>query len=353
MTNLAHLEGPFPAGDAQRAAAAADRVSRIVRLSNQGEYEQAAAAAEALIAERVYDLHAIVRFLFGAFVEHGFTALPKVFDCLAGTLRERLGDAGLDRKGQKEIETGVAWFCRTLKERVDFHHGVRDDAFKAWVAACDPAVVDAIRAASQRLAAEVGQRLPGSRAVESLAGLDGYFNGTLRGLVVKPAPRPSPPPRPAPPPPPAPAATEEPAPAEPEEEPPPAPTRAARAAPSPGAPRSAVDRRRARAPEGEASPAGELDSPALRALRVKMDAFAALMERGDFARAAVVASDLNAIVESFDPRVYFPRLFARYFKRFAGGVGELAPHLEAADSVAWRALDQLYRVDLDAFLEEE
>ena len=75
------------------------------------------------------------------------------------------------------------------------------------------------------------------------------------------------------------------------------------------------------------------------------------MDRGDYARAAIVASDINRIVESFDPRVYLPRLFAGFYRRLAGGVGDLSPHWESAESFSWKALEQLYQVDLDAFLD--
>jgi hypothetical protein len=103
----------------------------------------------------------------------------------------------------------------------------------------------------------------------------------------------------------------------------------------------------------EPPPQSDLDSPALRLLRDKIAGFEALMERGDHARAAIVASDITRIVESFDPRVYLPRLFAGFYRRMASGAEELAPHWDNPNSLSSRALEQLYQVDLHAFLEAE
>lgn len=83
----------------------------------------------------------------------------------------------------------------------------------------------------------------------------------------------------------------------------------------------------------------------------KLEAFEALVKRGDMGKAAVVAQDIDACVQSFDPRVYLPKLFMPYFRLLSANIGSIAPHWHETDSAAWRALEQLYRVDLDAFLE--
>lgn len=67
-------------------------------------------------------------------------------------------------------------------------------------------------------------------------------------------------------------------------------------------------------------------SPALEEFLKKIEAFVALVERGDMARAAVVAEDLRKAIESFDPRVYLPKLLAPYFRLLALRVEDLEPH---------------------------
>jgi hypothetical protein len=51
--------------------------------------------------------------------------------------------------------------------------------------------------------------------------------------------------------------------------------------------------------------------------------------------------------------VYLPRLFAPYFRRLASSGEALTPFWEGEGSLGWRALEQLYQVDLEAFLEED
>jgi hypothetical protein len=91
-------------------------------------------------------------------------------------------------------------------------------------------------------------------------------------------------------------------------------------------------------------------SPALEDFLQKLAAFEQLIERGDMTKAAVVAEDVRRVVESFDPRVYLPNVLAPHFRLLASNVEELSPFWEGMDSPQWRALEQLYRVDLEAFV---
>jgi hypothetical protein len=93
-------------------------------------------------------------------------------------------------------------------------------------------------------------------------------------------------------------------------------------------------------------------SPPMQLLLRRLAAFEKLTARGDLERAAIVAEDVRGTLESFDPRVYFPRLFSPYARAFANHVNDLAPYWDNLGSPSWRALDQLYRLDLDAFLAE-
>jgi hypothetical protein len=334
--------GPWPAAEA--------RIARLVRLSNHGDYEDAARAAEPLLAEGVHDVHVVVRFLFGAFLARGLVVLPDLFGGLAGTLEDAagaLGPAGygaepgsagrspiVDQRGEgwTQVDLAFTWLCRTLRDRIGFHHAQRDEVMRGWVAALGLESIEAIRAGIARLSAGIARSLPGSRSLEQLAALDGFAGGTLRGLLPRPAPA-----RPVP---------------APEVAPPPAALALPLATMGEGPERAATEEP-PRAPALEPPPASDLDSPALRLLRDKLAGFDALMERGDFARAAIVASDVQRIVEGFDPRLYLPRLFAGFYRRLAAGAGALAPHWEGEASLAARALSQLYQVDLHAFLEAD
>ncbi|WP_304984928.1 type VI secretion system protein IglI family protein, partial [Corallococcus sp. CA047B] len=107
--------------------------------------------------------------------------------------------------------------------------------------------------------------------------------------------------------------------------------------------------RRPAAPEADAGPSLPM-SPALAQLVRKLSAFEALVAREDFVKASVIAVDVLATVERFDPRVYLPMLFSGFFNGLSQHADAIEPLLHGTESLGFRALDQLYRVDLDAFL---
>ena len=83
----------------------------------------------------------------------------------------------------------------------------------------------------------------------------------------------------------------------------------------------------------------------------KIDAFEVLVESESFEKAAVIAADVNELIEQFDPRRYLPKLFGLYYNKLSAAIEELEPHLDDRDSLKWQSMDQHYRVDLASFLE--
>jgi hypothetical protein len=83
----------------------------------------------------------------------------------------------------------------------------------------------------------------------------------------------------------------------------------------------------------------------------KLKIFEALIENDDYLKAAVVANDIDHLIENFDPLSYFPKLFAKYFSIFAKHVTALTEQYEKKDSLQVRALVKLYRTDLKMFLD--
>jgi hypothetical protein len=91
-------------------------------------------------------------------------------------------------------------------------------------------------------------------------------------------------------------------------------------------------------------------SPAFLQLLDRLRAFETLLARHENDKAAIVAQDIEATIAQFDPRLYFPELFSGFFAGLAEHAAELAAFQGEQDSMAWRAMGQLYRVDLEAFL---
>lgn len=84
----------------------------------------------------------------------------------------------------------------------------------------------------------------------------------------------------------------------------------------------------------------------------KLRAFEALVRREEYAKAALVSADIAAAVEKFDPKLYFPDVFARFSQLSVTCADALLDFEPDLGSPQWSALGQLYRVDLGRFVEE-
>jgi hypothetical protein len=94
-------------------------------------------------------------------------------------------------------------------------------------------------------------------------------------------------------------------------------------------------------------------SAALRELLMKLEAFELLVEAGKYDRAALLCDDVHALVDHFDPRLYFPELFATFGRLVSENIGKLEVHWQQRDSSMWNALRQFSRVDLAGFVKLE
>lgn len=91
-------------------------------------------------------------------------------------------------------------------------------------------------------------------------------------------------------------------------------------------------------------------SPAFLELLNKLKAFETLAEQGDLAKAAIVADDIQSIIENFDPRVHFPGLLSRFSELLAMHSETLGELLDNRDSFSWKTMAQFYKVDLEKFV---
>lgn len=95
-----------------------------------------------------------------------------------------------------------------------------------------------------------------------------------------------------------------------------------------------------------------IDSPALAQLRDKLRGFEMLLMRGELDKAAVIARDVQAILDDFDPLVYLPALFARYTQLLHAVYGELEVRWQQSEHPNMQVLAQFYRSNLAGFLDE-
>jgi len=91
-------------------------------------------------------------------------------------------------------------------------------------------------------------------------------------------------------------------------------------------------------------------SPAFAVLLRKLEAFEQLVGEEKFGQAALIADDVSTIMQSFDPVVYFPRVFASFARLLVVHSKALAEFDEAKETKEWAAMKSYYLMDLDGFL---
>jgi hypothetical protein len=296
-----------------------ERLEKVSDLVTRSAYLDAARAAEALLREGLYDVRLVGPYLLGLFLEGGLEAMPVVFHSLSNTLLGNWESFGPRERKDVYADGNLRWFLKVLNKHIEHHERMKDEAWQRWCAPSNREPIEQALALSEEIFSAFGRAMPRNGCEAMFRRLSQWMEGHLQALPTA-------------------ASEEEPAPEESGEEPAEeeASARAQHAGPRHSAPASA----------GPSIPV----SPALARLMDKLAAFNTLAERQDFQRASVVAADVLNVVEHFDPRVYLPAIFSRFFAGLSTHAEQVEPLLQSTETLSFRALDQLYRVDLETFL---
>lgn len=299
------------------------RLAEMVSLVEQGEHGAAADIAEGLSAEGIHDIRALSFLFYEAYRERGIAELGELFDVIALALGPSFEAIGPARRRKEHFNKRLIWLFDTIAGDLEYHQKHGTPEWDTLQEGLGPGALDAIVQSGERVAAALSTDEYAS-ASRGLGRLLSFLRARADALADSPS-----------------SAAEQPSPAPPEGEAPASP--AAHAPPRDEAP--------AQAAAGSTRPRVELvvAQPFLDLL-AKLRAFEVLVEKGDFSKAAVVAEDLQHIIESFDPRAYFPETFARFSALLSNHIDPLSEHLDDRESLAWKARSQFYRVDLDGFV---
>ncbi|WP_224360572.1 type VI secretion system protein IglI family protein [Hyalangium versicolor] len=294
-----------------------ERLGKVNDLVAKSAYLDAARAAEALLKEGEHDVRLVGPYLLGVFLEGGMAAMPVVYHSLSSMLLRNWQFFSPRERRDVYADGGLRWLIKVLNKHLEHHERMKDATFLAWSAPSNREPLEQALALSEEIFASFSRVMPRNGCEAPFRRLTQWLEGHLQSLPVPPPP-------------------EDAAAPDPEEEP-----------------------EEDDSSEEEARPAAPVSagptipvSPALADLMRKLAAFNTLVERGDMVKASVVAADVLALIERFDPRVYLPSLFSRFFSGLSTHAEQVEPLLQSTESLSFRALDQLYRVDLSAFLEQ-
>lgn len=307
--------------ESQHLAAHDERFLRITDLAQGARYTEVADAVETLLAEDAYEVRLLGYYLYAVFHEEGMVRLPDVLETL-NVLVEKLGGSLPPADKQlKLLNKGVTWFSQQLMDTLRYHQTKKDERWASWLKETTGARAKQAGAKAQQFY-ELLSAPTYRTAAEAAQGLVPWLRDFEKQLAERPAPE------------------------------------AAQAAPK--AETSSKSKAPDPTPVEEPSPfvrVGQVmqlrGSAHLVDLCNKLKAFEMLIERQDFQKAALVSDDILGSLEGFDPRRYFPELFASFGGLLNKHVREIQEFWEGKDSVEWKTLAQFYQVDLEGFVKRK
>lgn len=327
------------------------RLDEISTLVQQAQYLEAATQAESLLAEGICDIRIVGFFAYGVFLEQGMGALTNIFLSFTALLRDNWEAFGPVIKREKHAQTSFRWFVTQLLKKVQYEESRQSDLWQAWTTSVSSDDVQEMLDAADEFRKVMATTLEeaSSQVIDSLAKTVKWLQSFQQLVYREPEPEPVP----------EAAEEEEPYAAEDDsvEEPSedvssssfsPSYPDSDREYPSPRTQdRAPLPRPTTPVEEGALMVEGSYH---LGVLMKKMEAFERLVSEGKFPRASLVADDINEIIASFDPKVFFPKLFSRFSFLQALNIGDLTSFEEHKQTVEWQALKEFYRVDLDGFV---
>jgi hypothetical protein len=302
----------------QRLEAHDPRFQQITDLAKGGQYTEAANEVAALAEESLYDVRLLGYYAYATFHEDGLTRLPEVFEAVGTLIQQNWKDLPPSDKRMLLLSKSVAWLFQTVLDTLKYHQAKKDERWADWMKGLTE---EQLAAATQR-AQELMELLPEPTfhsAAEFLGQVMQWLREQRNLLAAARAQQ-----------------TQEAEKAQAPQSPPP------QAAPAPASTFLLLGQQ-----------VQLRGSAQFVELCNKLKAFEMLVARKDFGKAALVSDDILAALDSFDPRRYFPELFATFGALLNKHVQNIQPHWENKESVEWKTLAQFYQVDLERFVGRE
>ncbi len=304
------------------------RLSDIATLMQEGNYEEAAAQSDAILEEQIYDIRIIGYSLYGHFITQGVGAMADIYQCLANLLRDNMDALGPAKNREKHIQTILNWIMKQLIKKLQYEEGKNSNLYEGWISGVSSDQIQEALDAGDELRRTLGPVLEDAAGpvLDGLIKVNDWLTAFQRLVYREPEPE----------------AEEEPEERE-EVEVEDEIEKTPREEKKSGflAAFSLIDDGEGVSIEG---------SYHLKLLIRKLEAFERLISAEKYSSAALIADDINSIIANFDPKVYFPKLFTRFTLQFAANINELITFEEHKNSVEWQAMQELYKVDLESFV---
>jgi hypothetical protein len=286
------------------------RLGDVAALAQAGKFAECATQSQKLLEEEVYDVRLIGYLCFGVFIEVGVTSLADIMRGLTNTVTTNWEAVGPGPQRVQATQTSLGFFFKQLTRQLTREQKLNSAEYKDWIekATFDGVTETLTGVADLKKALEGVLGSEDSKPLVEVISKVREFLQAFQPLVKKP-----------------------------------------QAPDAPAAPVEDADGKTSGARPSGAGVAIE-GSHHLRILLRKIEVFEQLIAEKKFPRAQIVAADITQILTSFDPVLYLPAVFTTFLKLMAMHVGDLLQHEAARETPPGKALQQLYRVDIDAFV---
>lgn len=274
--------------------------------------------AHEIFAENIYDIRIIGYFLYAVFLEDGLLRLADILECFSKTFQDNWEAVGPTKKKEKQTQKITSWFGNKLTKFLEYAQQKEDHNWQQWNAEISSDDVEIIIENLEVFRKSLSTIIEDAPVFEHIIKINKWLKELQKLVYREPEP-------------------EEPGPEEPGPE---------ESEPENHAP---VQRQVTTETTTETHPLLEA-SHHMKTLIRKLEAFEVLTEKEEFAKAALISDDISNIIENFDPKIYFPKIFAKYFSLLAVNIEEISEFWENKDTIAWQTMEQLYQTDLDAFV---
>lgn len=333
MINIAPLLSPCTAPAERELSADDPELAQILSLADYNQFSEAAERAAKLWQERVYDARMLGFYLFGAFIDEGLLALPRIMTCVELSLTTNWPFLGPTTNKQRHCDGALRWLFTTITSQGRFHQRAQKQEWSRWLESWASLPQKQILQSIEQ-SAEVLQKVLNADAAK------GALLSLRALLLTMPQANPS-----------ASAGTEAGGPTAGSGEPHEPPSAEASLDTKPkNAHSTATDPSGSDAVEPAAPTITLPLSPPMHRLLRKLDAFVKLTKMGKFRHAAIVHKDIQQIITSFDPRQYLPSIYAEYYSQVVLHAGSLTKSLNDDKGFVVDALRDLYQIDLDLFV---
>ncbi|MCP3940807.1 MAG: hypothetical protein GY710_04905 [Desulfobacteraceae bacterium] len=322
--DLKLLDTTFPVSENPGLNTIDPRFADIAGMIQEGKFSDAAVHAQEIIEEQIYDIRIICYFLYGVFDELGPGSLHGIFNSMGMLFHENWEAIGPSKNRMKHVKNSLIWFFKQTNKILESEKKKDGEKWQVWQENTSPTDIQEALEISQNLRQELYDSLEkeSTAVVDGLAKMTAWLDSFYRLIYQDPELE-----------------------AEQDLE-----------SDSPDLLESGSEKNNISArteveliPQ-KASPLCDSESYPLQMLIKKMAAFEQLIGEKKNTGAALIANDINQIINNFDPQIYFPDLFSRFSRLFALNVENLFVFDGCRDNVIWQSMEKLYHVDMESFV---